>query len=90
MMSMLGIDGAELLRYLAKDYPSMRRIILTGYSDLDQTLKSINEGRVHRYLTKPFMIETLLKEVRDELRFGERERAVVTRLREAIDRLSDD
>jgi CheY-like chemotaxis protein len=89
-MSMPGMDGAELLRYLAKDYPAMRRIILTGYSDIDQTLKSINEGRVNRYLTKPFTIETLLKEVRDELRFGERERAEVIRLREAIDRLSDD
>lgn len=89
-MSMPGMDGAELLRQLAKDYPSMRRIILTGYADLDQTLKSINEGRVNRYLTKPFAIGALLQEVKDELRLGERERAEVTRLRDAIDRLSDD
>jgi DNA-binding NtrC family response regulator len=89
-MSMPGMDGAELLHSLAKDYPSMRRIILTGYSDLDQILKSINQGRVNRYLTKPFAIDALLKEVRDELLLGERERAEVTRLREAIDRLSDD
>ena len=89
-MSMPGMDGAELLGVLAKDYPSMRRIILTGYADLDQTLKSINEGRVNRYLTKPFTIESLIQEVKDELRLGEKERGEVTRLRNAIDRLSED
>jgi len=89
-MRMPGMDGAELLRSLSKDYPSMRRIILTGYADLDQTLKSINEGRVHRYLTKPFGIEALIQEVTDELRLGQRERSEVTRLRNAIDRLSED
>ena len=89
-MSMPGMDGAELLRRLSKDYPSMRRIILTGYADLDQTLKAINEGKVNRYLNKPFAIEELLEEVSDELRLGERERSEVTRLRNAIDRLSEE
>ena len=88
-MSMPGMDGAELFHFLSKDYPSMRRIILTGCLNIDQPLKSINEGRVNRYLTKPFEIESLLDEVRDELRLGLRERAEVTRLREAIDQLSN-
>ncbi len=89
-MSMPGMDGAELLSELSRDYPSMRRIILTGYADLDQTLKSINEGRVNRYLTKPFAIDSLVQEVSAELKLGERERSEVTRLRDAIDRLSDE
>ena len=82
------MNGVELLRILSKDYPSMRRIILTGHTDLDQTLKSINEGRVNRYLTKPFVIASLIQEVSDELRLGKRERSEVTRLRNAIDKLS--
>ena len=89
-MNMPEMDGAELLSILSKDYPSMRRIILTGHSDLDQTLKSINEGRVNRYLTKPFGIKSLIEEVSAELKLGERERSEVTRLRDAIDKLSEE
>jgi len=89
-MRMPGMDGAELLKTLSRDYPSMRRIILTGYSDLDQTLKAINEGRVNRYLTKPFSIESLVQEVTDELKLGQRERSEISRLRRAINLLSDE
>ena len=87
-MKMQEMDGVELLKILSKDYPSMRRIILTGHAELDQTLKSINEGRVNRYLTKPFVIASLIQEVSDELTLGQRERSEVTRLRNAIDTLS--
>ena len=87
-MRMPEMNGVELVRILSKDYPSMRRIILTGYADLGQTMKSINEGKVNRYLTKPFVISSLIQEVSDELRLGKRERSEVTRLRKAIDKLS--
>ncbi len=87
-MKMPEMDGVELLKILSKDYPSMRRIILTGHAELDQTLKSINEGRVNRYRTKPFVIASLIQEVSDELTLGQRERSEVTRLRNAIDTLS--
>ena len=83
------MDGVELLRLLAHDYPSMRRVILTGHAELEQTMAAINSGRVHRYLTKPCPVEDLVNAVRDELEAGRKERLEITRLREIIDNLSD-
>ncbi len=83
------MDGVELLQILAHDYPSMRRIILTGYADMEQTVGAINSGRVNRYLTKPWPGDDLVDAVAEELRIGEKERTEISRLRDVIDKLSD-
>ena len=83
------MDGIELLQILAHDYPSMRRIILTGYADMDQTVNAINAGRVNRYLTKPWPGNDLVNVVSEELRIGEKDRLEISRLRDVIDKLSD-
>ena len=88
-MQMPGMDGVELLRLLAHDYPSMRRIVLTGHADLDKTMAAINAGRVHRYLTKPCPASDLLEAVGQELETSRRERLEITRLRKTIEQLSD-
>jgi response regulator RpfG family c-di-GMP phosphodiesterase len=88
-MKMPGMDGVELLHLLAHDYPSMRRIILTGHADLELTMNAINSGRVHRYLTKPWSKNALVDTVAEELTIGERERSEITRLRAVIDKLSE-
>ena len=87
-MRMPGIDGIELMHLMSVDYPSTRRMILTGHADLEQTMRAINQGRVHRYLTKPWATDELLDAVREELGKAERERSEIKRLREAIDILS--
>lgn len=89
-MRMPGIDGIELMHLLAVDFPSTRRVIITGHADLEHAMKAINEGRVNRYMTKPWEADEFLAAIRDELRAADRERAEIKRLREAIDRLSND
>jgi serine/threonine-protein kinase len=49
--------GAELLRIARETSPATMRILLTGYSDLDASIASINEGEVYRYLMKPWNAE---------------------------------
>jgi response regulator RpfG family c-di-GMP phosphodiesterase len=66
-MRMPGMDGNELLTRIAELQPNIRRIILTGYADLNQTIDSINLGKVHRYLTKPWNNEHLQSCIADEL-----------------------
>ena len=87
---MPGMDGIGLLRVLAHDYPLMRRAILTGHMDVEETINAINLGRVHRYLTKPIKTRDLIAAVSEELRIGERERSEIIRLRRMIDKLSDE
>lgn len=46
--------GAEVLREVKKISPSTMRLLLTGYSDLDAIIGSINEGEVFRFINKPW------------------------------------
>ncbi len=51
---MPGISGVELLGRSLAYCPDSIRIILTGYTEVDYLMDAINEGRVHRYITKPW------------------------------------
>lgn len=58
---MPGITGVELLRHVRKLAPRAMRILLTGYSDLDAMVKSVNESEVYRFITKPWDVRALPK-----------------------------
>jgi signal transduction histidine kinase/response regulator RpfG family c-di-GMP phosphodiesterase len=51
---MPGMSGTELLRITAERYPNMIRIMLTGYTDVEDLVDAINAGKVFRYVTKPW------------------------------------
>ena len=46
--------GADLLREVRKASPDTMRILLTGYSELDAIVDSVNEGEIFRYVNKPW------------------------------------
>lgn len=48
--------GAELLRIARETSPATMRILLTGYSDLEASIASVNDGEVFRYLLKPWNV----------------------------------
>jgi response regulator RpfG family c-di-GMP phosphodiesterase len=48
------MQGSELLRRAREISPATMRILLTGYSDLEASIASVNEGEVFRYLMKPW------------------------------------
>lgn len=56
-MRMPEMDGAELLEQVRKLYPQVVRIILSGYSDNEMILRSVNVA--HQFLIKPCNVETL-------------------------------
>jgi adenylate cyclase len=51
---MPGMSGTELLRLTADRYPNSIRIVLTGYTDVEDLVEAINEGKVFKYVTKPW------------------------------------
>ncbi|MEJ2110243.1 MAG: sigma-54 dependent transcriptional regulator [Acidobacteriota bacterium] len=59
--------GIELLEASQKSYPNLVRIILTGYTDVEDLIAAINTGKVHKYITKPWEPEALLLALRDAL-----------------------
>jgi DNA-binding NtrC family response regulator len=60
---MPGMMGSEFLREASKIAPRAMRILLTGYSDLQAILRSVNEGEVFRFVNKPWSNEELTKTV---------------------------
>jgi len=53
-MRMPNMDGSEFLKKSRELHPQAIRILLTGYSDMDSTIKAINEGGVYCYIGKPW------------------------------------
>ncbi len=56
---MPGMMGSEFLREVRKISPRSMRILLTGYSDLQAVLRSVNESEVFRFINKPWKINEL-------------------------------
>jgi YesN/AraC family two-component response regulator len=54
---MPGMDGTELLARVRDLHPGVVRIILSGYSDRDLSLKAA--ASAHRYLSKPCGADSL-------------------------------
>jgi serine/threonine-protein kinase len=53
------MTGVEVLREVRRLSPRTMRILLTGYSDMQAILRSINESEVFRFVNKPWNIAEL-------------------------------
>ncbi|MDX2127704.1 MAG: response regulator [Chloroherpetonaceae bacterium] len=80
---MPGMLGHETLREIKSIRPHSIRILLTGYSDLEAVIQSVNSGEVFRYINKPWDSEKLLHVVRLGFQINEKLEAVE---REALQR----
>jgi putative nucleotidyltransferase with HDIG domain len=56
-MRMPGMDGAALLKIVREKYPSVLRIILSGYTELEAALNAVPVA--HQFLVKPCDQDTL-------------------------------
>ena len=48
------MTGVQFLEKIRSEYPDSIRMILTGFSDVEAIIDAINNGRVFRYITKPW------------------------------------
>ncbi len=69
-MRMPGMNGAVLAGEIAAESPRTVSIILSGSTDFDLAISSINVGRIFRYLIKPCPTAVLVTAVNDALRAG--------------------
>ena len=47
-------SGTQLLIFAAQHYPSIERILITGYTELDTIVEAVNQAKVFYYVTKPW------------------------------------
>lgn len=60
--------GVQLLTRVKGRYPTIIRLLTTAYADLSDAVAAVNRGEIHRYILKPWDIESLRADLRACLR----------------------
>lgn len=79
---MPGMSGVELLEWVRAHHPRTIRLMLTGYSDFEQTVNAINRGQIFRIILKPWRTDELLLILHSAARSYQLERSVEAQNRE--------
>jgi signal transduction histidine kinase len=53
------MSGVEFLHLLHDRYPHVVRLLFTAFSDVNGMIEAINQGRIYRYVTKPWADDEL-------------------------------
>ncbi len=64
-----GTTGVDFLAQLerAEEHRPIRKVLVTGQADHEDTIRAINAGGIHHYLPKPWQPEQLHAIVREQL-----------------------
>ncbi|WP_296149921.1 sigma-54 dependent transcriptional regulator [uncultured Flavobacterium sp.] len=63
-LQMPGINGMELIKYADEHFPSVPKLVITGFPSVDSALDAVKSGALE-YLVKPFTSEELKKAVQN-------------------------
>jgi response regulator RpfG family c-di-GMP phosphodiesterase len=80
-MGMPKMNGAQFLGKARDLCPQTVRIVLSGQSDMVQTIAAVNEGNIFRFLSKPCSTQDLLAAVR----MGVEQHRLITAERELLE-----
>ena len=69
-LTMPGMNGMELLRYIKEHYSQTQVIMMTAYSSVQSAIEAIKNG-AYDYLLKPFNDDEFLLSVRKALEMSE-------------------
>ena len=64
---MPGMTGVDILEHVSERSPRTIRMLLTGYADMNSLVRAINDGRIYRYLPKPWEPDELRMNVKRAL-----------------------
>lgn len=64
---MPGASGIELCEQVRLQYPGVRRMLITAYSDQKTAIDAINRGGVQAYIVKPWRPEEVAAELRSAI-----------------------
>jgi len=60
-MRMPEMSGLELLKTVKQEYPHIVRMVLSGYTQVTTLLTAINQGKILKFITKPWQLEEEFK-----------------------------
>jgi len=53
-MRMPHMSGAEFLQQVKQHYPQTKRIIMSGYADIEAVVDAVNKGGICHFISKPW------------------------------------
>ena len=65
------MSGVDFLIKVKQLYPDTIRVLITGYPDLESTIRAINNGQVYRFITKPWQNEEFKLLVKQALDYAD-------------------
>lgn len=89
---MPGMTGSQFLAIARERYPEKRRMLLTGYSDMEAVIAAVNQGGIHSYATKPWDANDLLlriKQAYEVLHLQEESNALLQRYSQVFNTSAD-
>jgi len=66
-MRMPGVSGTEFLEKVKDKYPMIKRMIMSGYADLESVVSAINQGNISQFISKPWDNDALKQIVLNHL-----------------------
>ena len=84
------MTGVEFLEKVIERHPDTIRMMLTGYADMSSLVRAINDGRIYRYIAKPWEPDDLRLDVKRALEHYElsaKNKRLSDELREMNERL---
>ena len=61
------MSGTELLEIVAREYPEIKRFLLTAYTDFETVVEAVNNGHIHGYINKPLQADDVKKSINHAL-----------------------
>jgi two-component system response regulator HupR/HoxA len=68
------VSGVEFLKIVRERWPEIVRLIISGYTDSEDIIRSINEAGIYQYVTKPWQPENLILTLKNAARLFELQR----------------
>ena len=90
---MPGMEGAEMLERAVEIRPEAIRMMITGYADLEAVIHAVNEGRIYRYIRKPwdrYELDQIVRNAIDAYQLAHEKAHLAAALRAANERLQSE
>lgn len=66
---MMGMKGTELLTIIAKNYPKVVRVLISGYTDFEPTVEAFNKAGAKTFIHKTSDDEEKIRAINEALKF---------------------
>ena len=88
---MPGMTGDAFLTHARRVCPDAVRMLFTGYADIQAVINAVNEGRIFRYIMKPWdpvELEGMIKQAAEQYELLAERKRLIVQLQEANVRLT--